>query len=189
MTRGGQSTKAHAGQHRAYHSTVRKRWKWFVGVPAVLVAIIVIVFWDVFRAAMNPRVQEAIKETEQTAYQGNTKDNLMAIHTALQFYIENEDKLPERAGWMDATMNYLRTNNLKDGEEKRKLVVPGKPDGKFGYALNQALAGMGGADLEKQAKTTPLVFESSEGDAWNQVGAPAKSPGKPYVTLGGEVKP
>lgn len=132
--------------------------------------------------------------TKQHKYQGSVEDNLKALYTAIKQYEESEGALPNAEGWMDAARAYVRTNDLKEGEEMKKFVNPrisGK-DGEYGFAFNSKLSGAY-SDEVKDPKKTPLIFESTD-RAWNASGSPAqKQPSPPLdggnmlVTVDGTV--
>lgn len=107
------------------------------------------------------------------AYEGDSKDNLRMLRTALLGYEESEGIFPEGAGWMDAIQNRLKTDDLKKGEGAKKLIRPDLlgQEGKFGYALNDKLSGQYHGDI-KDPKT-PMIFESEPTER-NAHGDPGK---------------
>lgn len=128
------------------------------------------------------------RPSEQRAYEGTSIDNLRAMRTALLGFEDSEGQFPAASGWMDAIKNRLRTDDLRKGEESKKLVYPGYlgQEGKFGYALNDAVSGKYHADL-KDPKTI-LVFESTSTER-SAHGEPAKvrRPGGIAIAIDGEI--
>lgn len=108
-------------------------------------------------------------------YSATSEQNLKAIYQAMMLYHESEGQFPEASGWMDAIGNRISSNDLKKGEEKKKLIRPDLlgQDGKFGYAMNPAASAKYKDDV-KDPSTTPLIFESKE-TARNANGDPEKS--------------
>ena len=111
--------------------------------------------------------------SEQTRqFSGDSQARLKALHVALMSYHDSEDKFPNVAGWMDAIENRLGTNDLKEGEAKKKLIRPdleAKP-GAFGYAINAQVSQKYKGDL-KDPKTI-LLYESRQ-ETRNASGDPA----------------
>jgi hypothetical protein len=126
-------------------------------------------FWKAgfFESALNPR--------ELRTYQGNSMQNLAALHKAMMMYHESEGQFPHSAGWMDALKPYIRTDDMKEAEAHKKfvnpLIVPAK-EGVFGYAMNDAASEKYKDDVPFPEKT-PLLFDSKE-TGWNAHGAPEK---------------
>ena len=122
------------------------------------------------------------------SYVGTSTDNLKYMRTALLSYEDSEGQFPISAGWMDAIMNRLNTDDLKKGESLKKLVYPGNEGqaGKYGYAFNDALSGKYHGDI-KDPKT-PMVFESTSTEK-NAHGDPVKlrTPGGLAITVGGDI--
>jgi hypothetical protein len=167
---------------------VRKRgwWKWVLGGLAAVILVVVVVFWDLIKVMGSPQARGFIEEPEQVAYQGDSHENLKAIRTALLLYHDNEDRFPMATGWMDAIKGQLRTGDLKDGEELKKLKNPkagALGPTESGYAMNSAFVGKfkdeGGKD------SNVLVFESAD-KKWDAVGMPSGA-GREGITLGGEI--
>ncbi len=130
---------------------------------------------------------------ERRDYTGGRLENLKAQHLAVMLYSESEGALPEASGWMDAAMTRAETADLGRDEALRKFKNPGaQGEGKFGYAMNEALSLTYPGDVENPEKTI-LIFESSD-LAWNAFGDPKKlrpDPGREggnkAVTLAGEI--
>jgi hypothetical protein len=156
-------------------------WQAYLWVP---------VLWDLWRAGYG--------QTEaQHGYSATNQDNLRALHTALMRYHESEEKFPPADKWMDAIEPYLYTEDLKKGEEQKKLVHPmfWPPNGRdFGYALNDACAGKYKDDI-KDPDNTPLVFDSKDtsrnahGDPKKLAPAPPREGGNLGITVGGKIVP
>lgn len=109
-----------------------------------------------FEQVLNPR--------ELREYQGNSIDNLKAIHLALSLYHESEGQFPFGEGWMDALEPFYRTDDMSAEEAKKKFVNPLLPSGTkdgFGYALNDVASGKYKDDVPTPART-PLVFDSMD---------------------------
>jgi len=120
-----------------------------------------------FDTVLNPR--------QLREYQGNSVDNLKAMHLALSLYHDSEGQFPYGDGWMDALEPYIRTDDMKPEEAQKKFVSPLLPKGegvRFGYAMNDAAAGKYEDDVPTPEKT-PLVFDSSD-TARNAHGSPEK---------------
>lgn len=175
----------------------RKRRKVRLIVLAVLVSPVLIFSKQIYyavNALADAQRAGMLDATKQHKYQGSVEDNLKALYTAIKLYEESEGALPNAEGWMDAAKNYVRTNDLKKGEEMKKFVNPrisGK-EGEFGFAFNSKLSGAY-SDEVKDPKNTPLIFESTD-RAWNASGSPAqKQPSPPLdggnwvVTVDGTV--
>lgn len=121
---------------------------------------------------------------QKHAYQGDTLDNLRALHTALMLYHDSEGQFPIAEGWMDAVEPRLRTADLEPDEAAKKLVRPGVQDGQ-GYAMNDAASGKYKDDVEPKV---PLVFES-RATGRNAHGDPAKDrlPGGKAIATDGSL--
>lgn len=125
-------------------------------------------------------VFEQIPERE---YVATNEANLRALRTAMLLYHDAEDQFPVASGWMDAIKISLRTNDLKDGEELKKLSRPGAAAGEYGYAINGAIGGKYKGDV---LPSTVLIFESVS-QAYNAVGDPAKDGSGKGITLDGKI--
>jgi hypothetical protein len=132
---------------------------------------------------------------DRHAYAADNEDNLRALYTGLMLYHESEGKFPEGNGWMDAVEPYLRTQDLRTGEEKKKLVHPmfWPPNGKdFGYAINDACAGKYKDDVGAPEKTA-LVFDSSDtsrnahGDPQRLSPTPPRGEGNLAISVSGKI--
>lgn len=149
--------------------------------------MLVVVLWDPIRLALSGQFNDVIQKTEKVTYQGNTNDNLKAIRTALLLYHDNEDHFPEASGWMDAIAPMLRTNDLQEGEEWKKLKNPslgGLSADEYGYAMSEEVAGRNRADLQGDPI---LVFESPKNRAKNAAGDPTVEKGH-QISLKGTLK-
>lgn len=100
---------------------------------------------------------------DKHAYSATSEENLKAIYQAMEIYHESEGQYPDADAWMDAIQNRIKTNDLKRGEEQKKLIRPDLlgQDGKFGYAMNSAASGKYKDDIPDPS-TTPLIYESKE---------------------------
>lgn len=115
---------------------------------------------DFYRAGF---FDEALNPRQLREYQGNSIDNLRAMHLALSLYHESEGQFPHGEGWMDALEPYIRTDDMSAEEAQKKFMNPllGKnEDGAFGYAFNDAASAKYKDDVPTPART-PLVFDSS----------------------------
>lgn len=108
-------------------------------------------------------------------YSATSEQNLKAIYQAMMLYHESEGQFPEANGWMDAIDNRISSNDLKKGEEKKKLIRPDLigQEGNYGYAMNPVASAKYKDDV-KDPSTTPLIFESKE-TVRNANGDPEKS--------------
>jgi hypothetical protein len=154
-------------------------------VLRALVAVIVVAVLGV-AAWLGPTLNTLYKHgffDSATArkYSGTTIDDLKAMRTALMIYHDSEGTFPAGDKWMDQIENRIHTSDMSTEESRKKLVDPafaGQP-GKYGFALNDAVAGKYKGDL-KDPKT-PLVFESSDSGK-NAHGDPAKlAPAPPHA--------
>ena len=104
---------------------------------------------------------DILSDPEKHAYSATSEENLKAIYQAMDIYHESEGQYPDAANWMDAIQTRIKTNDLKRGEEQKKLVRPGflGQEGKYGYAMNPAASGKYKDDIADHANT-PLIFES-----------------------------
>lgn len=113
------------------------------------------------------------EDVKKHDYSGSSMENLRALHQAISLYYESEGVYPDAAGWMDAAKGYVKTADLKKGEEMKKFVNPRIPEaeGVFGYAFNIALS-MGYREDVADPAGTALIFESKD-TKWNAHGEPA----------------
>jgi hypothetical protein len=129
-----------------------------------------------------------VRHDDTTKYIGTSTDNLKFLRTALMGYQESEGQFPQASGWMEAIQNRLGTDKLKKGEGMKKLVAPEflGQDGKYGYALNDAVAGKYDGDLKD--RNTLMIFESTTTER-NAHGDPAKlrKAGGIAITLDGQI--
>jgi len=125
-------------------------------------------------------VLEKIPERE---YNATNEANLQALRTAMILYHDSEEQFPASSGWMDAVKISLRTNDLKDGEEQKKLRIPGAKEGEFGYGMNDAISGKYRDDLPAD---TVIIFESKN-RSWNAHGDPKKDGAGSGITLDGKI--
>jgi hypothetical protein len=134
------------------------------------------IVWKLIRAGV-------LEKSEKVDYQATNNDNLKAIRTALLLYHDNEEQFPLASGWMDAIKGQLHSNDLKKGEEMKKLLVPGGRAGEYGYALNKAVGGKYKGDLKP---SEVLVFQSKLG-TWNASGDPKTDASGTGITLDGKL--
>ena len=149
----------------------------FIAVAWVFGAPIVHLLIDAKRAGFFDKVK-------QHEYEGTSMENMKALYQALQLYYESEDEMPMASGWMDASKMYVRTNDLKKGEEMKKFINPRIPPGKgvYGYAYNVTMSQVYLDEVADPAQT-PLVFESKDTE-WNAFGEPAKLEPEPELPGG-----
>lgn len=86
-------------------------------------------------------------------------------------YHDSEEHFPSSAGWMDAIENRLSTNDLKEGEAKKKLIRPDN-EGKaetFGYALNDTVSNRYKTDVKD---TNAILIYESKQNGKNAAGDP-----------------
>jgi hypothetical protein len=121
----------------------------------------------------------------QRKYNGDTVADLKALRIALMSYEDSEGEFPKSNHWMEAIQQHLRTDDMSGKEAAKKFVDPvyAGQTGKFGFALNDAVAGKYKGDI-KDPKT-PLVFES-EDPARDSHGDPEKLAPKP-PRVGGDL--
>lgn len=142
-----------------------------------------IYFNEEIRAAVGIVRSGALEKIDPVEYQAGTTRNLEALRTAMMLYHDSEGQFPVAAGWMDAIEKRLRTNDLKEGEEKKKLHRPGFHDDKYGYAMNSAC----GAKYKDDVKpNTVLIFESMA-TIKNAVGDPTKDGAGKGITVDGKI--
>ncbi len=90
--------------------------------------------------------------------------NLQSVYNAFEQYAELNDKLPDAAKWQDDTDF---TSRIPQDEWLHCPAVSNRHDDKFGYALNDAVAGkklnLNGKPLKSlpNAATTPLLYDSA----------------------------
>lgn len=135
------------------------------------------------RAAVGIVRSGALEKIEPVEYNADREGNLKAIRTAMMLYHDTEDQFPVDAGWMDAIIPRLRTNDLKEGEQLKKLHRPGFSDDKFGYAMNSACGGKYKGDIPVGSV---LVFESLA-TIKNAKGDPKKDGAGLGITIDGKI--
>ncbi|MBS1708827.1 MAG: hypothetical protein JSS65_08925 [Armatimonadetes bacterium] len=166
----------------------RKRRKWWI-VGGVLV--VGAVAWYVL--GLGPLVNFIVRtyggSIEQRTYKGDSAANLKSIHTALMLYYDSEGQFPSADGWMDATLDRLKTADMADTETKKKLQGPSGGTNGYGYSYNDAVAQKVKSEVRDPSRTV-LVYESQD-NKWNAHGSPAeetkKSPNAKAVTVAGQV--
>ncbi len=128
------------------------------------------------------------KNEANAKFEGDTIVHLKALQVAAGVYHQSEEKFPEAATWMDDLLPRLKTGDLAQGEAEKKLVRPDlqSQPGKFGYAINSALAGKYQGDLKDDKAV--LFFESAKIDK-NSAGDPEKDgqKGGKAITFKGEI--
>ena len=150
----------------------KKRVIW--AIVAVVVIVPGIIFGGpIINAFMDGYRGGFFDAAKQHRYSATTMENLKALYQAVALYNESEGMLPEASGWMDAAKTYVRTNDLKKGEEMKKFINPRFPagEGVFGYAFNIELS-MAYLDEIEDPAQTPMIFESKD-TRWNAFGHPA----------------
>lgn len=155
-----------------------------LGILGVLIAAGVY-YNEEIRAAVGIVRSGALETSEPVEYKAGAESNLKALRTAMMLYHDTEDQFPAGSGWMDAIIPRLRTNDLKEGEELKKLHRPGFSDDKFGYALNASCAGKYKGDLKSDSV---LLFES-QATIKNAVGDPKKDGAGFGITIDGKIVP
>jgi hypothetical protein len=131
-------------------------------------------------AVLRTGVLNKIPEKE---YVATNEANLQALRTAMLLYHDAEEQFPMASGWMDAVKVSLRTNDLKDGEEMKKLRVPGAKEGEFGYGMNLTVSGRYKDDVKPE---TILIYQSKD-RKWNAAGDPLKDGTGAGITLSGSI--
>lgn len=137
-----------------------------IGCGILLAVLIGLYVWigpvvtDFLRAGV---IQGAIGGVDKRKYEGDTIDNLRAMHTAMMAYHESEGMFPDASAWMDWIEPRLQTYDMDKKESRKKLVAPEfvGQEGKYGYAMNAEAALKYKDDLPEPSKT-PLIFDSSK---------------------------
>ena len=164
----------------------RKRKVWVIIIVVLLLPVILFPrnTYYLVNAFIDLRRTGAFDPVTQKKYAGTSMENLKALHQAIALYYESEGIMPEASGWMDAAKTYVRTNDLKKGEEMKKFVNPRIPPGEgvFGYAFNVALSQVYREDVADPDKT-PMIFESRD-TKWNAFGDPAEMQPDPELAGG-----
>ncbi len=152
----------------------KRRKVWLIVLVVLLLPVILFPrrTYYLFNAFFDLQKSGAFDAVTQHKYSATSMENLKALHQAVSLYYESEGVLPEASGWMDAAKTYVRTNDLKKGEEMKKFVNPRVPagNGVFGYAFNSALSKVY-MDEVKDPASTPMIFESKD-TKWNAFGDP-----------------
>jgi hypothetical protein len=156
-----------------------------MGAIAMLV-ILTIVFWNTISVVFRI-VEPMITPIPARTAPEDSRDRLIAIHTALELYHQSEGHYPSVNGWMEEVERRIRTADLPEEEAKLLLIRPGVENG-YGFALNEAFAGQYREDVPNH-ETTVLVFESSHA-ARDAAGAPetAGLPGGIGITSSGSIE-
>lgn len=156
----------------------RKKRKriWFIVLGLLLLPVVLFpktTYYRINAAIDLVRFAGKSKEPKKHDYSGTSMENLRALHQAVSLYYESEGIYPDANGWMDAAKGYVKTADLKKGEEMKKFVNPRIPEGEgvFGYAFNAALS-MGYREDVADPASTALIFESKD-TKWNANGDPA----------------
>lgn len=163
-------------------------------IVAAIVGVLFIVFaLPVIRLGVGLVNKGVFEKKENRTYNGDAKDNLKALYTALMFVHESDGQFPEAGKWMDAVKTRIQTGDMTAEEAQKKLIDPtlgGRP-GAYGFAFNDACAGKYKDDIKD--KKTILIFQSSD-TKWDAHGDPAKLAPKPPrgpsslgITLAGEI--
>lgn len=152
------------------HKKKRRKVVWIgVGIVAVVGGYFL---WPVVNAYLDIEGAGFLDAQKQHKYSGTSMENLKALHQAVSLYYESEGIYPDASGWMDAAKGYVKTADLKKGEEMKKFVNPRLPEGEgvFGYAFNSALS-MGYREDVADPAGTAMIFESKD-TKWNANGDP-----------------
>jgi hypothetical protein len=163
-----------------------------IAIGCSLLALTVgVVFWfspagDAVRDILKSGFLDNSEPTYEN-FKGDSSARLKALHTATMSYHQSEESFPKAEKWMDDLLPRLKTSDLKLGEAQKKLIRPDLEgqSGKFGYALNNKVAGKYRGDFKDG--NTILFFESVETNR-SAVGDPAKDakPGAKAITLDGK---
>lgn len=151
-----------------------------LGLGFIFVGPILNVAWDLKKGGF-------LDNPAQKEYHATSMGNLKAQYQAMQLYYDSEGMMPEASGWMDAAKTYVRTADLKKGEELKKFVNPRYPskDGVFGYAFDVRLSEVY-LDQIEDLTIMPLTFESKATD-WNAFGKPGEIQPNPELPGGNQV--
>ena len=150
----------------------RKKRNIWLGASAFTLLLLAYFLWPIIDVYFDAKREGFFDETAKREYEGTSMDNLKAQFQAIALYAESEGIYPDASGWMDAAVVYMKTADLKKGEELKKFINPRFPGGSgvFGYAFAEDLSQLYPDEVEDPA-TTPLTFESKNTD-WNAFGAP-----------------
>lgn len=161
--------------------------KLLIGAAALVAVVLVWLFAfpsgkAVRDIAGSGAVQDVLTKPEKRTYDpSDTDTNLHELALALKQYEASEGQYPAADQWMDQLGPRLVLNDLPKKEAQKKLMRPGVPEGEYGYALNDKVAGRYKGDLPKG---TILLFES-KATLRNAHGDPKKDaiPGAHAVTI------
>ena len=147
--------------------------KLFLWLGIALIAVIGYCAWRFGPVLMAAYREGFFDNPEMRKYEGTSRDNLKALHTALMLYHDSEGQFPDAAAWMDAIKNRVKVADMAEAEAMKKFVNPMvRPGGagSFGYAMNDAASKKYKDDLKDKGKTI-LIFDSRE-TGWNAHGDP-----------------
>ena len=103
-----------------------------------------------------------LDRTVKHEYVGTAEENLKVISTAMKLYHDSEGAYPKGEKWMDSIVTRLKTNDLKKGEEQKKLRNPMvETDQIYGFAFNSECSEKYIDDLKAKGDTI-LVFATIE---------------------------
>ena len=139
---------------------------------AVTFAIGLFFIVPVIRLLVVAKKEGFFDEAPQQTYQGTRIGNLQAIRTALDLTYESDGQYPDAKTWMDTLFTRMKTDDMNEVTAKEKLHRPGLRPGRFGYALNSAVAGKIKKDVGDPSKA--IVVYESQSTAWNAHGDPKK---------------
>lgn len=176
----------------------RKRIKIALAIVAAVFLGLAIWLGPVIRAAFKSGIaQDLISPPPKVEYEAGVVENLEAIHTAMMQYHDSEGEFPPADQWMDLLVLRLRTADLKEGEEYRKLQNPKvlhMGTDVWGYAYNLNVQNMykddvvGGEDQILVFETGELAYGVSGDPAQDAI--PIEGAGENLaVTVGGEILP
>jgi hypothetical protein len=162
----------------------RKRRNIWLGSIAFALVLAGYFLWPILDVYFDARREGFFDPVVQKEYEGTSMDNLKALYQAIALYTESEGAYPDASGWMDAAKVYLKTADLKKGEEMKKFINPRFPKGSgvYGYAFDFGLSQKYPDEVPDPA-LAPLVFESSD-TKWNAFGDPSKLAPEPELPGG-----
>jgi hypothetical protein len=156
-----------------------------VGVPVLLFAI---AWFSPAGDAVRDILKTGVLEDKpiDAKYEGDSKARLKALHTAAIAFHQSEEMFPDEDEWMADLLKFMKTSDLKEGEAERKLIRPDLEGqkGKYGYAMNKAVAAKYKNDL-KDPKV--VMFFECKNPVEQAVGDPAADaiPKANAITLDG----
>ena len=152
---------------------LKKKRAWQIGCGLAAVIGLVLA-WPVLKLLKNAYDEGFFDRAEKIEYNATSIENMKALWQAMELYHVSEGEYPHASGWMDAAKPYLKTADLLDGEEMKKLVNPNLPASEdvFGYAMNSELSQAYKDEVEDPART-PLIFDSGD-TSWNAFGLPGE---------------